>query len=755
MKRITRRLTVEALSLATACSLVACGSSTSVTTATSAKAAETGSSSANAETKFIPGTYTGSSKGHSGDVTVTATFNENEITDVKLDVSGETESIGQAAADTLKSSILEKQSADFDAVSGATETSDAVKRALQAAIDQATGKGAAAEKTALKAGTYTESVPSYGFTGNMVGDVTIKDGKISDIKITSETDSLTSQWYSIAEEKMIPRILEAQSVGIDAVTGATTSSGAIKSLVAKAIEDAGGKADEWYTVPAKSTEVKKLEGYDVIVVGLGGSGILSYCAAAQSGAKVFGIEAAAGIGGNSASVYGPMAINSKNLAAKYNNGKDYIDAEDVYKTWMEYVESDKKADIIRKAVDASGPDLDYYMDHFDFSFDGLGGLLGSFVRKDWDKEWTVYTADGDNKKWYILGPDHTFQFQHALDKAKAMKEGNDYMLELRANKLLTDADGNITGVSCTAQDGTTYEVYGKNVILATGGFVGNDEMMKKYLGSTVHVIGDLVNKGDGIRMAQDLGAATYAMGTLPMIHVSQVPNIIRTDDLTADQKAILSALALTTDVPEITTEGKKWGADDASGTDASTGLTVGIAYAPGYMYYNVWSQKAIDEIRTKGLSETTAKANVNFIGNGGTLPEAGTPVTDIDKILEVGEKYKDILSGNVKELSDKMKVDVKTLAETLGVSEDSEDKFYLAACAGWSYGTVGGLDVDINMNVLKEDGTAFPNLYAVGQDSEGVCNVDGKAYSPWGGQAQSWTFVSGRTAGEHAAKNGK
>ncbi|HAT03069.1 MAG TPA: FMN-binding protein, partial [Oribacterium sp.] len=158
MKRITRRLTVEALSLATACSLVACGSSTSVTTATSAKAAETGSSSANAETKFIPGTYTGSSKGHSGDVTVTATFNENEITDVKLDVSGETESIGQAAADTLKSSILEKQSADFDAVSGATETSDAVKRALQAAIDQATGKGAAAEKTALKDGTYTESV---------------------------------------------------------------------------------------------------------------------------------------------------------------------------------------------------------------------------------------------------------------------------------------------------------------------------------------------------------------------------------------------------------------------------------------------------------------------------------------------------------------------------------------------------------------------------------------------------------------------
>ena len=49
-------------------------------------------------------------------------------------------------------------------------------------------------------------------------------------------------------------------------------------------------------------------------------------------------------------------------------------------------------------------------------------------------------------------------------------------------------------------------------------------------------------------------------------------------------------------------------------------------------------------------------------------------------------------------------------------------------------------------------GKPITNLFAVGQDSEGVANKSGTAYSPWGGQAQSWTFVSDQIAGEQAAK---
>ena len=697
--------------------------------------------------KYTAGTYTGTSKGHSSDVTVTATFSSSEITKVELDVSGETESIGGVAADELVEQIMDKQSSDIDGVSGATETSNAVKAALASTIKQATGSESS-EKTALKDGTYTESAESFGITGLMTGEVTIKDNKITDIKITEESDSATGQWFEVAEEKLIPRIIEAQDIGVDSITGATTSSGAIKNIVSQAIDEAGGDSTEWMNGTEKSTEVKKLDGYDVIVVGLGGSGILSYCAAANAGATVFGIEAAGEIGGNSASVYGPMALNSETLKDTYNNGEDYIDEDEVYNTWLEYVGTDEKADVIKEAVYQSGSALDYYIENFDFSFDGMGGLLGSFVVPSWDKEWTVYTADEDNTKWYAFGPDHTYQFQNALDKAKDMNEDNDYMLELTAEELLTDDDGNVTGVKAVSYDGTTYEISGKSVILATGGFLGNDEMLEEVYGSTVKSIGDTVNDGTGIKMGQSVGGATYALGTLPMIHVSQVPNIIRDDSLTADQKAILSAIATTSDAKEVDETGAILGATDESGTTNSE-LTVGIAYAPGFHYYNVYTEEDIADMKKNGLSETTAAVSIFGLGQGGTVPEAGTPIEDIDDIVDVALETKNAYKGTPSELAKTLGMDEDKLTESLG---DADTTYYLFECCGYSYGTVGSLDVDTNMNVLKEDGTPIENLFAVGQDSEGVANKEGEAYSPWGGQAQSWTFVSGKIAGEAAAK---
>lgn len=700
------------------------------------------------EAKYKAGTYTAEASGHNPGVKVTAEFSESELKKVTVDASGETESIGGVAASELEKQLLDKQSADIDDVTGATETSNAVKVAFKDVLSQALINPECKEKTALKDGKYTETVASFGVTGMMTGTVTIENNEIKDIEITEEHDSETAQWFSVAQEKLIPRIIESQSIGVDSITGATTSSGAIKNLVGLAINEAGGDSSEWMQAPSKSTETKTLDGYDVIVVGLGGSGVLSYAAAAQSGASVFGIEAAGEIGGNSSSVYGPMALNSQNLKDKYNNGQDYINADDVYDTWIEYVGTDEKADVIKKAVYNSGSALDYYMDNFDFSFDGMNGLLGSFVVPEWDKEWTVYTADDNNSKWYAFGPDHTYQFKHALDKAKGMNEKNDYMLELSAKELLTDSDGNVTGVKAVAYDGTTYEIHGKSVILATGGFLGNDEMLKDVYGSTIRSIGDTVNDGTGIQMGMSVGGATYALGTLPMVHVSQVPNIIRDDSLTADQKAILSAIATTSDAKAVNENGEVLGNLDESGT-ANAELTVGIVFAPGFHYYNVYSQEDIDAIKNQGLSEATSKVSIFGLNQGGSVPSAGTPISDLDKIVDVALETKNAYKGTAKELAEQLNMDEATLAKSLGSDTDT---FYLFECAGYSYGTVGSLDVDENMNVLTKDGKPIINLFAVGQDSEGVANKSGTAYSPWGGQAQSWTFVSGQIAGQQAAK---
>lgn len=701
--------------------------------------------------KYKPGVYTGSSKGHSSEVKVTATFSKNKIEKVSIDAHGETASIGQAAVEQLMKNIQTKQNAEFDAVTGATETSEAVRRALKATLNQASTSMEKKEKTALKDGTYSAITNSFSVTGQMKGEVTIKDGKIAGIKITEESDSRTGPWFEQAKMKFIPRLLASQSLATDSVTGATTSSSAIRSLVSSAIDQAGGKSDEWYTPVQKKNHTVKLDGYDVIVVGLGGSGILSYASAADQGAKVFGLEAAAQIGGNSASAYGPMALNSKNLAKKYNGGKEYISTSEVYKTWLKYVGTDKKADVIKKAVEQSGTALDYYMDQYGFSFDGLGGLLGSFVVPSWTKLWATYTADQGNKKWYTFGPDHMFQFRHALEKAKAKNGKNDYQLELTAQELLKDDKGNVIGVKAVSYDGTTYEIFGKSVILATGGFLGNEEMLKEVYGSSIRPIGNTVNKGSGIKMGQSVGGVTYAMKSLPMVHVSQVPNIIRDNSLNPNQKAILSAMATTTDGKQVDETGKKLDRMDQTVTENMEGST-GIVHTPGFHFYNVYSQEDIDTIKTKGLSEKTSKISIFGLGQGGKVPASGTPIKDIDKIIEVAINTNNAWKGTPAELAKKLNMKEEELVKSLG---DKDKNYYLFESAAYSYGTVGSLDVDQNMNVLKKDGRPIKNLFAVGQDSEGVCNQDGKAYTPWGGQAQSWTFVSGKIAGEQAAKLAK
>ena len=99
---------------------------------------------------YRPGTYSAKAAGI-GDVVVRMTFSSDRITDVVLDVSHETPSIGQAAAESLKKSLLAAQSADIDAVSGETITSRAVHKAAAKCIAQARGEIADLKRQLFKA----------------------------------------------------------------------------------------------------------------------------------------------------------------------------------------------------------------------------------------------------------------------------------------------------------------------------------------------------------------------------------------------------------------------------------------------------------------------------------------------------------------------------------------------------------------------------------------------------------------------------
>ena len=128
-EQLTRRSFLKgvagAVGAAAVSSIAGCAAKESPATSAAAEstttAAETATETASAGNgTYIPGTYTGTADGIHSTITVTMTFDEEKVTDVVLDVSGETPGYGQDAGDALKEALLAAQSTEIDAVSGST-----------------------------------------------------------------------------------------------------------------------------------------------------------------------------------------------------------------------------------------------------------------------------------------------------------------------------------------------------------------------------------------------------------------------------------------------------------------------------------------------------------------------------------------------------------------------------------------------------------------------------------------------------------
>ena len=672
--------------------------------------------------------------GFAGDVTVTVeTDADGVIVSVVADGSTQTPEVGGAAAAALNEGALaalagtklaDIDPAAIDGVSGATVTSDAIKTALQMIKAAYTGEAAASAAD----GTYTVTVPAYSVTEQMTLNVTFEGGKLT--KIETVTPGNTAAIFATVEERLYPRLIENQSLEVDVIGGATVASSAVKQAVEKAIEMAGGSPADWHQPVAKSTETVELDGYDVIVVGLGGSGMTAFVSAAEQGATVFGLDKAAKVGGNSTNTSGPMAINPPSRVEA--NGGEIVPPADLLADWAEYTTidgvQDAKMDVVEMFIANSGETLDW-MENYSFEF---GAEMRAFFHPAGWKVWTPYAGKE--------GATKDEAYVQALDMAKAMNEKNDYMLELTATEILME-DGAAAGVRAVAWDGTTYLIHGKAVILATGGFIGTAELSNEYIHGVWKTEAMTQCDGAGILMAQSAAdAALYNLDVVPVSHIAQIYNIIRNDDLTANQKAVLSSLALDKAYPVV-------GEDGVPVNDKIGMFFAFDVWNAGPTYYVIYSEKEMDSFRQTGLTAANAPM---FLGQGGQA-EAGVPVADLDEILSVGEAYGDVFRAD----------SLSALAELLGLEhltenvEDQGGAYYAVKGASYVYSTCGGLDVDVNMNVLNTEGQPIQGLYAVGNDSLGVLLASEKAYVTYGGAAAGWALTSGRLAGANAAAYAK
>lgn len=197
------------------------------------------------------GTYKGSANGYGGKVTVNVTVSKKTMTAIDIvSAPGETDSFFQRAKGVIDE-MLTAQSTDVDVVSGATYSSNgiigAVKNALfgtesnnatAANADNAAGSAPSVSKVSesgtWKDGTYTGS--GKGFGGTISVKVTVKDGKISAIDVTSASGE-TASYFSKAKG-IIPKMISGQTTNVDAASGATYSSNGIITAVRNALSKA-------------------------------------------------------------------------------------------------------------------------------------------------------------------------------------------------------------------------------------------------------------------------------------------------------------------------------------------------------------------------------------------------------------------------------------------------------------------------------------------------------------------------------------
>ena len=613
--------------------------------------------------------------------------------------------------------------------------------------------GSSSSSTAASAGSAAESAGVSGeFTGTATGmgevsvTVTLTDGVITDCKIVG--DSETEGIGSVVIESAADEIVSGNKGAIDVVTGATITSDAINEALAAALAAAGLDAAD-FTGSGDAAEVAEdtTVDTDIVIVGAGGAGMTAAITAAEAGRSVVIVESQAMVGGNSVRATGGM--NAADTPNQDEN--EFTEAAGVEKTLQTAASEWADHEVITALAATVAEQWAEYQANPVGYFDSaelmeLDTLIGGHGINDPALVETLCTNSADAIAWLgeqgieltsvgAAGGASVKRIHRPLDdeglvisvgsyiiprlQSKCEELGVEILLNTTANKILTDADGAAVGIEATDKDGATVTVNAKAVVLASGGFGANLDMVTEYKPElegfmTTNAAGA---QGQGIDMAVAIGAGTVDMDQI-QIHptVEYNSSHLITEGLRGDG-AIL-----------VNTEGKRF-IDEVATRDVVSAAEIA---QPGSFSWLIIDQDMVD----------VSSVIQGYIENGYTFS---------------GETYE--------ELAEAIELDPAVFAETMnnwnaavaaGVDEEfgrtsfvdplDTAPFYAIKVTAGIHHTMGGLTINPQTQVLAGDGTVIDGLYAAGEVTGGV-----HGGNRLGGTAVADFVVFGRIAGEQAA----
>ena len=609
------------------------------------------------------------------------------------------------------------------------------------------GCGAKSASTSSDAGVSGDfTATAKGFGGDVSVTLTLTDGAITGC--TAEGKDETEGVGSQAIAKMPGAIAESGSIAVDGVSGATITSTAIKEAAAAALTAAGLNPDDYKTAVENdaSAEDSTVDA-DVVVVGAGGAGMTAAITAAAEGKSVVILESQSMVGGNSVRATGGMNAGKtvyqdenefgesagvektlKTAAEKYADNETITAlAKTVSEQWAAYqanptgyfdsVELMELDTMIGgkgindpelvETLCANSADAIDWLDEHGITLHNVSSFGGASVKR-------IHRPVNAEGKTVSVG-----SYMIPLLQENCEKAGVKMMLDTTANEILTDANGAAVGVKATGASGETVTVNAKAVVLATGGFGANLDMVVKYKPElkgfmTTNAPGI---QGQGIEMAQAIGAATVDMDQI-QIHPTVEANTaaLITEGLRGDGAILINE------------EGKRF-IDEVGTRDVVSAAE--IAQTGSYSWL------VVDQAMADASSVIQGYIKKGYTVTGSTYEELGKAMgVDAAAFAETMEKW----NGYVEAKND------PDFGRTSFANPLNTAPYYAVKVTAGVHHTMGGLKINANTEVLNEKGEVIPGLFAAGEVTGGVHGAN-----RLGGNAVADFTVFGRIAGAAAS----
>ena len=605
-------------------------------------------------------------------------------------------------------------------------------------------KSASTSSDAGASGDFTGT--AKGFGGDVSVTLTLTDGAITGC--TAEGKDETQGVGSQAIDKMPGEIAKSGSIAVDGVSGATITSTAIKEAAAAALTAAGLNPDDYKTAVENDAAAEdSTVDADVVVVGAGGAGMTAAITAAAEGKSVVILESQSMVGGNSVRATGGMNAGKtvyqdenefgesagvektlKTAAEKYADNETITAlAKTVSEQWAAYqanptgyfdsVELMELDTMIGgkgindpelvETLCANSADAIDWLDEHGITLHSVSSFGGASVKR-------IHRPVNAEGKTVSVG-----SYMIPLLQENCEKAGVKMMLDTTATEILTDANGAAVGVKATGASGETVTVNAKAVVLATGGFGANLDMVVKYKPElkgfmTTNAPGI---QGQGIEMAQAIGAATVDMDQI-QIHPTVEANTaaLITEGLRGDGAILINE------------EGQRF-IDEVGTRDVVSAAE--IAQTGSYSWL------VVDQAMADASSVIQGYIKKGYTVTGTTYEELGKAMgVDAAAFAETMEKW----NGYVEAKND------PDFGRTSFANPLNTAPYYAVKVTAGVHHTMGGLKINANTEVLNEKGEVIPGLFAAGEVTGGVHGAN-----RLGGNAVADFTVFGRIAGAAAS----